>query len=55
LQIYIGFEHDVGHPEASVWGKSTSALEERGFRGLRLFTRLADTVIETFISIRKIK
>jgi hypothetical protein len=33
-------------PTASVRGKSTSELEERGFRGLKLYSTVADTVIE---------
>jgi hypothetical protein len=33
-------------PAASVRGKSTSALEERGFRGLKFYPIVADTVIQ---------
>jgi hypothetical protein len=33
-------------PAASVWGKSPSAPEEKGLRGLKFFSGVADRVIE---------
>jgi hypothetical protein len=51
LPLLFGFDHGIGHSAASVRGKSTSALEERGFRGLKFLSRVADTVIDADTSV----
>jgi hypothetical protein len=42
----FGFDHGAGHPSCLCVGQSTSALEERSFRGLKFYPTVADTVID---------